>query len=161
MREAAASKQAAMKATRLVALGFAFALAGASAVLAAQPSAARLDPFLHLYREYPDGGAAVVLAHNATAGLVRSVRSGLRKEASRYARGEYPDPAGNGKTPAVAKLRAGAARIGVSYGDIKGGGAIRFTTKDPSLVNALYAWFAATVAANRKKSPAGGPGFGD
>jgi hypothetical protein len=149
-----------MKSARLLFLSFALALSSATAAIAAKPPAPT-DRSLHVYRESMDGGDEIVVAHHVAEGLVRAIRSGLRKEASRYARGEYPDPAGNGKTPAVTQLRAGAARISVSYVEIKDGGAIRFVCKDPSLVSALHAWFAATVTENRKRHPTGGPGFGD
>lgn len=146
-----------MKAARSLVLSLGIAVACSAAGLAAN-AAPPPDPTLHLYRENLDGGAQVVVAHHVAESLVRRIRTELRNEASRYARGAYPDPAGAGKTPAVARLHAGAARVSVTYADIKDGGTITFVTKDPSLVSAIHAWFAATVAENRKKTPLGGPG---
>jgi hypothetical protein len=146
-----------MKPARSLVLVLGIALACTASTLAAKLPPAP-DPTLHLYRENLDGGARIVVAHHVAQSLVRRIRTELRAEASRYARGAYPDPAGSGKTPAVALLHAGAARVSVTYSDIKDGGAIRFVTKDPSLVSAIHAWFAASVAENRKKTPSGGPG---
>lgn len=151
------SKEARMKTAHSLVLSAAIAFACIAAAIAAnQPPPP--DPTLHLYRENIDGGVQVIVAHHVAESLVQRIRTELRREASRYARGAYPDPAGAGKTPAVAQLNAGAARVRVTYADIKDGGTIAFATKDPSLVSALHAWFAATVAENRKKTPSGGPG---
>jgi hypothetical protein len=143
----------------LITLAFSFVLAAGAAAQGAAPQPTPPDPSLHMYRELLDGGTLMVVAHHVGRDVVRNIRSQLRKDAAAYGGGDYPDPVGPGKTPAVAKLRAGAPRIGVSYTDIEDGGAIRFKTKDASLVGALHDWFAATVRENRKKNPGGGPGM--
>jgi hypothetical protein len=118
------------------------------------------DPTLHVYRETTDGGIQQVLADDyvSHSGVV-SIQTKLRKQASAYEHGNYPDP--DGKTAAVGKLRAGASHIGVTYSNVKRGGMIRFKTSDPELVSALHDWMAATVRYNQKIHPDGGPGSGE
>ena len=118
------------------------------------------DPTLHIFRETNDGGIQQVLADDyvSQSGVV-SIQAKLRKQASAYEHGNYPDP--DGKTTAVIKLRAGASHIGVTYANAKRGGTIRFKTSDPELVSALHDWMAATVRYNQKIHPDGGPGSGE
>lgn len=58
--------------------------------------------------------------------------------------------------PGLGELRAGAGRIRVGYEDMAHGGRVRFTTKEPKLVQALHDWLpprCATMARTRPMLP--------
>ena len=118
------------------------------------------DPTLHVFRESMDGGVQQVVANSdaSDAFLVR-MRRQLRDEIPGLERGEFPDPAGAGKTPAVATLRSAAGHLVVTYEDIPRGGQLRYRSHDAKVISALHQWMAATVQAERKRHP-GGPGEG-
>ena len=136
-------------------------LAAAAPALAQQhaskPPGPPPDPTLHVYRETNDGGVQQVVADDVVShsGVVK-IQDSLQRQATSYAHGNYPDP--DGKTPAAAKLRAGASHIDVTFTKLQRGGMIRFRTHDPALVTALHDWMAATVRYNQKIHPDGGPG---
>jgi hypothetical protein len=105
-----------------------------------------LDRTTHVFSPNPSGGIQTVTADDPADGeQVRLTRVHLREEAERFRRGDFADPAAihGAAMPGLAELRAGAARIEVTYTDVPGGGAIRYETRDPALVRALHAWFAA------------------
>jgi hypothetical protein len=115
------------------------------------------DPTLHLFRESPDGGIVAVSGdHGVSREFIAHIRSRLHKDAIAYAMGDYPNP--DGHTASVAKLRAGAGRIRVTYSDVPRGGEIILRTSDTRLVDALHDWMAATVRLNQKLHRDGGPG---
>ncbi|HEY8524597.1 MAG TPA: hypothetical protein VIL48_06525 [Acidimicrobiales bacterium] len=108
-----------------------------------------LDATTHHFEPVDDGLVETVVAEDpADSEQVRLVRRHLAGEAERFARGDFADPAvihGDGM-PGLAELRAGAARIAVTYREVPAGGRITFRTADPDLVAALHRWGEAQVA---------------
>jgi hypothetical protein len=133
----------------------------AAAVVALHPTLpAPPDPTLHVFRESMDGGVQQVVANSgASSALVGRMRRALHDEIPALERGEFPDPVGPGKTPAVAMLRSAAGHLEVTYQDIPRGGQLRYRSRDAKVISALHEWMAATVQAERKLHP-GGPGEG-
>lgn len=106
-----------------------------------------LNRTMHVFAPTSDGGVQTVTVHDGDPRQVALVRSHLRKEAAAFAAGDFSDPARIHGTnmPGLARLRAGARRISVSYAQTPDGASIRYKTADPHLVAALHTWFAAQV----------------
>jgi hypothetical protein len=123
-----------------------------------QPTPPPPDQALHVYRETSDGGVQIVVDHELKRTELQALRSRLRDQAKQFEHGEFT-LAANATAPAsLGALKAGASRITVTYTDVDDGGAIRLKTNDPTLVHAIYDYFAAQVAAERRAHPLGGPG---
>lgn len=102
----------------------------------------------HVFRTTATGGVQRVVtkvAHDPDQ--LRSVRAHLRKEATRFAHGDFTDPmAIHGmRMPGLARLRRGASRVSVDYSTIPRGAQISYRTTEPGLVAALHAWFSAQL----------------
>jgi hypothetical protein len=100
----------------------------------------------HVFASLPDGGLQTVTAKDPGDTLqIRLIRDHLKSESERFARGDFEDPmAIHGHAmPGLAELRSGASRIGVAYAEVAAGAAIRYTARDPALIEALHRWFAA------------------
>ncbi|BDE07377.1 hypothetical protein WPS_26530 [Vulcanimicrobium alpinum] len=102
---------------------------------------------MHVFVPTARGGVQTVMVHDGDPAQVALVRSHLRAEAARFARGDFRDPAAihGTRMPGLRTLSAGAGRIAVTYADVATGGRITYATGDPRLVRALHAWFAAQV----------------
>lgn len=105
-----------------------------------------LERTVHVFEETEDGGLQQVLVKDtADREQIALIRSHLREEAARFARGDFSDPARiHGEAmPGLRDLADGAARIEVRYAELPEGAQIRYTTTDSSLVRAVHQWFAA------------------
>ena len=108
-----------------------------------------LERTTHLFKALPNGGVQTVVVRNPKdSRQVRLVRSHLRREAERFSRGDFGDPARiHGEhLPGLAELEAGAARLRIRYRPVPAGGRLRYATEDPKLVAALHEWFRAQVS---------------
>ncbi len=103
---------------------------------------------MHVFTPTEHGGVQRVFSHDGDPRQIALIRSHLRKEAGAFARGDFDDPASiHGKNmPGLARLRAGARRIMVSYANTTNGASITYKTSDPALVAAIHDWFAAQVS---------------
>jgi hypothetical protein len=107
-----------------------------------------LERTTHRFTRSATGGVQAVTSDDpADTGQVRLVREHLAKEAARFGRGDYGDPASihGDRMPGLRDLEQGHDRIGVDYAELPAGATITYTTADPSLVKALHAWFDAQV----------------
>jgi hypothetical protein len=107
-----------------------------------------LDRTMHVFTPTQSGGMQTVMVRDGDPRQIALVRSHLRKEASAFAHGDFADPAsihGN-DMPGLAKLRAGAHRIVISYADTANGASITYKTSDPALITAIHDWFAAQLS---------------
>lgn len=98
----------------------------------------------HIFHSTATGGIQRVVAKDrGDTNQIALVRAHLRKEASRFASGDFTDPmAIHGmKMSGLDTLRRGAARVNVVYSTIPLGGQISYTTTEPKLVAALHDWF--------------------
>lgn len=113
--------------------------------------AAAVMPFdlaatVHTFTPTTTGGVQQVLADDGVdTATVERIRRHLRTEATRFARGDFTDPAAiHGHDMAgLAELRAGAPQLAIRYADLPAGARITYTATDPNLLAALHAWFAA------------------
>lgn len=102
----------------------------------------------HVFHSTATGGVQRVVADDPhDARQIRRIRTHLRKEASRFAAGNFTDPmAIHGmKMPGLDALRRGAARVQVEDATIPSGAKITYTTAEPGLITALHDWFDAQL----------------
>ncbi len=107
-----------------------------------------LEQTIHLFQPLNDGGAQRVTAKDPkNEEQIRLIRTHLKDEANRFSRGDFSDPMKihGADMPGIAELSRGAARIGVRYTELSDGAEIRYTTKDPALIDAIHRWFQAQL----------------
>jgi hypothetical protein len=76
------------------------------------------------------------------------IREHLEEEASRFAAGDFDDPAAihGDDMPGLTTLRDGAAEIDIQLEQLDDGARLVYTTDDPRLVEALHQWAQAQVS---------------
>lgn len=112
----------------------------------------------HIFTMTDEGGVErVVVKDKREADQIALIRQHLRKEAARFQRGDYSDPAAlHGATmPGLEELQAGAKRIRVKYSDVRDGGEITFETHDRHLLTAIHRWFGAQLSEHGADAMAG------
>jgi len=109
-------------------------LAVAGVAAAAHSPSARTDTLV------PVATGGVETRVTTTLGQVAAIRSQLQRDARRFSVG---DVAIWNVGPSIPELRAGTARLHITYAAVAHGGQLRYTTADPVLVVALHEWFAA------------------
>ncbi|MQA97387.1 MAG: aspartate carbamoyltransferase [Streptosporangiales bacterium] len=150
------------------------ALAVAGAVIASRggPSrqaevaekGARVMPFdlertTHRFTKTATGGVQTVVADDpGDTGQIRLIRSHLKDEAARFARGDFSDPTTIHGTdmPGVAELSSGHRGVTTRYADRPDGATLTYTTGDAGLRTALHAWFDAQVSDHGNHAEHGG-----
>lgn len=108
-----------------------------------------LERTRHEFRPLAEGGVQTVVARDsADATQVHLVREHLRETAQRFRRGDFSDPAfiHGADMPGLAELRAGSDRLRIEYLSVPGGARIRYTSSDPTLVEAVHRWFQAQMS---------------
>jgi hypothetical protein len=137
--------------------------AGSSRTAGVAERGARVMPFdldatTHVFTPRDDGGVQRVVADDPRDGSqVERVRSHLRAEATRFAGGDFGDPAAiHGRDmPGLDVLSRRADALEVAYDDVAGGGEITYRSADPAVVAALHDWFAAQLADHGAHAEAG------
>ena len=103
-----------------------------------------LDATTHTFTDMADGGIQRVTADDPSdARQVALIRQHLRREARRFAVGNFSDPARihGMKMPGVAELRSHYDQVRVTYAAQSSGARITYSTDDPALVTAIHRWF--------------------
>ena len=95
-----------------------------------------------------DGGIEDAVVTNPSVATVRHLRALSRKRAADFARGRFVDPTNphGDLVPGLREMRHQWNRVHVHYQDLPAGSRIRYTTNDPTMVEALHQWFAARAA---------------
>jgi hypothetical protein len=104
---------------------------------------------VHVFTMTDTGGVErVIVRDKRQADQVALIQQHLRKEAARFQRGDYSDPAmlHGASMPGLKKLQAGAKQISVKYSDLPEGGEITFETSDRHLLTAIHRWFGAQLS---------------
>jgi hypothetical protein len=100
----------------------------------------------HFFDDKPTGGLETVTANDKRdARQIDLIRSHLKAEAERFARGEFSDPGAihGADMPGLATLAAAGSKLKVAYSDHPAGASIAFTSSDSATVRAIHEWFAA------------------
>jgi hypothetical protein len=108
-----------------------------------------LERTTHRFTKKPDGGVETVITDDPKdQQQILLIREHLSKEIAKFQRGDFADPASihGGQMPGLKALSQGYQRIQMRYETTSSGARIIFSTKDPSLVNALHTWFDAQVS---------------
>lgn len=108
-----------------------------------------LEKTTHVFEATGSGGVEKVTADEpADNEQISLIREHLREEASKFARGDFSDPAEiHGENmPGLRELEAGSERIEFRYAELPNGGQIEYATEDPALVSALHRWFEAQLS---------------
>jgi hypothetical protein len=104
---------------------------------------------IHIFKMTESGGVQRVVARNPSDTVqVSLIRQHLKREAERFQRGDYSDPAKlhGPDMPGLKELQAGASQVEISYAEVPGGGAITFQTNDLHLLTAIHRWFGAQLS---------------
>jgi hypothetical protein len=131
--------------------GFAQDMAGMSRQDEVARKGAQVMPFdlartTHHFDDAATGGVEAVTANDAgDTRQIGLIRSHLEHEATRFARGDFSDPATiHGKDmPGLATLAAAGDKLRVSYESVPAGARLSYSSKDAAVVGAIHAWFAA------------------
>jgi hypothetical protein len=105
-----------------------------------------LDATTHTFTTDATGGVEVVVANRPNDQRnIALIRQHLRKEADRFAAGDFSDSATIHGTamPGLRELQAGADRLHIRYQDVPAGARITYSSTDRVMVAALHSWFAA------------------
>lgn len=100
----------------------------------------------HFFDDKPSGGIETITANDA--GDTRQtalIRAHLATEAKRFGRGDFSDPARiHGQDmPGLAELARAGDKLQVAYARVPRGASLSFVSRDPGVVAAVHAWFAA------------------
>jgi hypothetical protein len=107
-----------------------------------------LDATTHVFEKLEDGGLQTVVADTDDAEQISLIREHLSEEAERFARGDFHDPAMVHGTdmPGLHALVMGHDRLQVGYQEVARGAEIRYSSEDPTIVQALHEWFDAQLS---------------
>ncbi|MFZ0240186.1 MAG: hypothetical protein WAL90_00970 [Desulfobacterales bacterium] len=103
----------------------------------------------HIFEMTQTGGVLRVIARDpGAADQVALIREHLQREAEKFQKGDFGDPASlhGGNMPGLKDLQAGAARIKTTYAELPSGAEITFLTPDLQLLTALHRWFGAQLS---------------
>lgn len=107
-----------------------------------------LDKTTHIFQRTDTGGLQQIRIKNKEdKDQITLIQSHLKKEAERFARGDFDDPSNlHGKNmPGLSILKNSADAFTVEYSDLPDGGQIIYTTDDDDVLNALHMWFMAQM----------------
>ena len=107
-----------------------------------------LERATHVFRRTTSGGVEDVVSDDGDRRQVTLIRAHLRKEARRFARGDFSDPRAihGAQMPGLATLEARADELRIRYEPLPNGGRIRYSADDRALVSAIHRWFAAQTS---------------
>jgi hypothetical protein len=103
---------------------------------------------MHMFTPNATGGVVEVMVHNTDAHQIGLVRQHLQEEATKFAAGDYADPAyiHGEKMPGLVVMEANPKAITVQYADTRMGGKITFVSSNASTVQAIHQWLAAQTS---------------
>jgi hypothetical protein len=100
----------------------------------------------HYFDDTATGGVERVTANDLRdQRQVELIRLHLAHEATQFGRADFSDPAKiHGKDmPGLQTLAAAGDKLHVSYRELPGGGSLTYSSRDPAVIAAIHAWFAA------------------
>lgn len=104
---------------------------------------------VHIFKMTETGGIEKVLARNPReTGQIALIRQHLKREAEKFQRGDYSDPARlHGKDmPGLKELESSAGLITITYSELPAGAQITFKTQSLHLLTAIHRWFGAQLS---------------
>lgn len=104
---------------------------------------------IHIFKMTESGGIERILVRDPRdVDQVALIRHHLKREAEKFQRGDYSDPAKlhGSDMPGLKELEANASQIKVSYSELPKGAQITFKTKSLRLLTAIHRWFGAQLS---------------
>lgn len=104
---------------------------------------------IHIFRMTESGGIErVVVRDHRDVDQVALIRRHLQREAAKFQRGDYSDPARlhGSDMPGLKELEANASHIEVSYSELPEGAQIIFKARSLRLLTAIHRWFGAQLS---------------
>ncbi|MEP7054252.1 MAG: aspartate carbamoyltransferase [Actinomycetota bacterium] len=108
-----------------------------------------LNKTTHVFEKNGTGGVESVTANDpADTEQIELIRGHLQNERTKFARGDFDDPAAihGMDMPGLAALRAGASRVRVEYASTSDGARLTFSSTEPQLVQGMHDWFDAQTS---------------
>ena len=104
---------------------------------------------IHIFKMTESGGIERILVRDSRdTDQVALIRRHLEREAGKFQRGDYSDPAKlhGADMPGLKELEANASQIKISYSELPDGAQIIFKTKSLRLLTAIHRWFGAQLS---------------
>jgi len=104
---------------------------------------------IHIFKMTESGGIErIVVRDPRDVDQVALIRRHLQREAGKFQRGDYSDPAKlhGSDMPGLQELEANASQIKVSYSELPQGAQINFKTESLRLLTAIHRWFGAQLS---------------
>lgn len=104
---------------------------------------------IHIFKMTEFGGIERIVVRNPRdVDQVALIRRHLEREAGKFQRGDYSDPAKlhGSNMPGLKELEAHTSQIKVSYSELPDGAQITFKTKSLRLLTAIHRWFGAQLS---------------
>lgn len=108
-----------------------------------------ISKVIHIFKMTETGGIEKVLARDPReTRQIALIRQHLKREAEKFQRGNYSDPARlHGKDmPGLKVLEANATHIKITYMELPAGAQITYTTHNLHLLTAVHRWFGAQLS---------------
>lgn len=100
----------------------------------------------HIFMSDTKGGTQTVTVKDSSdSQQIQLVRSHLKKEAQKFNRGDFSDPASihGAEMPGLSTLQGQGEKIDVQYRELPNGAILVFSSNDSKIVTALHQWFEA------------------
>ena len=106
-----------------------------------------LEATTHVFEKLEEGGLQTVVADTGDPNQIALIRTHLAEEAERFRRGDFHDPAmiHGDDMAGLHALVMGHERVRITYRETERGAEIRYSSEDPTLVEAIHEWFDAQV----------------
>jgi hypothetical protein len=104
---------------------------------------------IHIFKMTESGGIERILVRDPReADQMALIRRHLKREAEKFQRGDYSDPAKlhGADMPGLKELESGASHINISYSELPAGAQITFKTENLQLLTAIHRWFGAQLS---------------
>ncbi len=120
-----------------------------------------LEQTTHVFSKTEDGGVQQVIVKDPNnAEQINLIRRHLTKISDEFKRGDFSNPAKiHGDTmPGLAELRkAKPNQIAIVYKELPDGAEIKYSSDNPTLINAIHQWFDAQLSDHARHAVSGHP----
>jgi hypothetical protein len=120
-----------------------------------------LNKTLHVFSKTEDGGVQQVISKKPlNKSQITLIRQHLKKIAAEFKQSDFTDPSkihGNDMPGLNALKNAKPDSILIQYRNLENGAEITYSTKTPSLINAIHQWFDAQLSDHARHATKGHP----
>ena len=120
-----------------------------------------LEQTTHVFSKTEDGGVQQVIVKDPdNAEQIKLIRQHLTKISDEFKRGDFSNPAKihGDAMPGLAELRkAKPNQIAIVYKELPDGAEIKYSSDNPTLINAIHQWFDAQLSDHARHAVSGHP----